>query len=72
MTGKVLTIKKMDVSSITKCGIDKNGQPYYPCVIIDGHTLRMDKGILTHVNEPLTKWVSALGVTIRDSLVATA
>jgi hypothetical protein len=54
MMGKVLTkvFIKMDVLGITKRDVDKNGQPYYPCAIIDGHTSWMDKGFLTFANKP--------------------
>ncbi len=70
MTGKVLTkiFEKMDVLGITKRSVDENGQPCYPCVIIDGHTSRMDKGFLTYINKPLTKWVIALGAPYGTAL----
>jgi hypothetical protein len=70
MTDKVLAkvYKQMDNLGITKRGVDENGQPYYPCVIIDGHTLRVDKDFLTYTNEPLTKWVIALGVPYETAL----
>jgi hypothetical protein len=34
----VKVYKQMDDLGITKRSVDKNGQSYYPCVIIDGHT----------------------------------
>jgi hypothetical protein len=39
MMGMVLTkvYMQMDDLGITKHGVDENGQPYYPCVIIAHH-----------------------------------
>ncbi len=58
----------MDDLGITKRGVDENGQPYHPCVIIDEHASRGDKDFLTYVNKPLTKWVIALGAPYRTAL----
>ena len=52
---------------VTLHGVDENGQPYYPCVIIDGHTLRVDN-FFTYINEPLTKWAIALGAPYGTAL----
>lgn len=53
---------------VTLCGVDENGQPYYHCVIKDGHKSQVDKDFLTYINEPLTKWAIALGAPYRSAL----
>lgn len=61
MTGAILVklFTAMDELGISKRGIDENGKPYCPVVILDGHASRMDLGFLEYMHK--AKWKAVLG-----------
>ena len=46
--------KTMDNLGITERGVDKDGDPYFPYVILDEHISRIGGILLRYVNDPNT------------------
>jgi hypothetical protein len=58
ITGKILTriLMRLDELGIVGQGIDKNGDPFYPALIIDGHILRLSLPFLEYINKQGHRW----------------
>ena len=56
--------KMMDDLGITERGIDEDGNPYFPYIILDGHTSRIGELFLRYVNDPSTRWGTGLGAPL--------
>ena len=53
ITGKILTriLMRLDELGVVERGIDKNGHPFYPALIIDGHISRLSLLFLKYINK---------------------
>ena len=56
--------KMMDDLGITERGIDEDGNPYFPYIILDGHISRIGELFLRYVNDPSTRWGTGLGAPL--------
>ena len=62
MTSPILgrCLRKIDKAGAVERGVDENGIKFYPCCFLDGHISRMGLSFLRYVNNPATKWGTAL------------
>ncbi len=51
---------RLDELGIVERGIDKNGNPFYPALIIDGHISRLSLPFLEHINKQARRWQGML------------
>ncbi len=55
-----LVFQQMDKLGITKHGFNKNGLPFTPLVILNGHPSQIDSEFLTYINGKCTAVLRAL------------
>lgn len=62
VTGPILKkiLTKLDEAGLTERGVDEDGNPYYPALILDGHASRMTVPFLKHVTADETRWRAML------------
>ena len=62
ITGKILTpiLMRLDELGIVEQGIEKNGYPFYPAFIIDGHISRLSLPFLEYINKQACHWQGML------------
>lgn len=62
MTSGILKriLEKLDQLGVTKRGVDEDGKPYYPALIVDGHISRMGLPFLKYINDAAHRWCGML------------